>query len=410
MSFSTVSRDSATASLGSAFADRRVRIPTLKVGIDATCITTVPEEGKDQVIYNLLRGLHELGHGRQVTVFGYSFLEERLRHMLPDGDVRVFQRWRRGKKLVQDLPLRTFVLPGCATRAGLDVMLFPKTQTGFGVFAMPTVVIPHDIQCRAFPERFSRSMLALKRTFYAVDFRLRDKIVAVSDFDAEEIRRYYPRQADKIVRVYNPIHFAAHEAAEDNPPHPRPYLVSVNHRYPHKNAMTLLRAFDALRDRIPHDLVLVGKVHPASQPLVEFVQQRGLGHRVTFTGYVEERHLQRLIRGADLYVNPSLYEGFGMAPVEAMGMGTPVLSTRDAALQETTRGLAQYYEPSRDPQALAHKLLDVLAYPPSVADRRRIQEAVRGSYDYRVIAAEYWKLFAALAVERGERERAVASA
>src|SRR6185503_12485675 len=129
MSFSTVSRDSAASSLGRAFADRRVRIPTLKVGIDATCITTVPEEGKDQVIYNLLRGLHELGHGRQLTVFGYSFLEERLRQMLPDGDVRVFPRWRRGKKLVQDLPLRTFVLPGCATRAGLDVMLFPKTQT-----------------------------------------------------------------------------------------------------------------------------------------------------------------------------------------------------------------------------------------------------------------------------------------
>lgn len=62
----------------------------MKVGIDATCITTVPEEGKDQVIYNLLRGLHELGHGRHVVVFAYSFLEERLRKMLPDCDLRLF--------------------------------------------------------------------------------------------------------------------------------------------------------------------------------------------------------------------------------------------------------------------------------------------------------------------------------
>jgi glycosyltransferase involved in cell wall biosynthesis len=373
-----------------------MRVAAMRVGVDATCITTTPEEGKDQVIYNLLRGLHELGHGRQLVVFGYSFLEERLRELLPDGDLRIFRRWRRDKELIQDLPLRTFLLPPSARQAGLDVLLFPKSQTGFGRFAMPTVVIPHDIQCRPFPERFSRSQLIRQRASYAIDFRLRDRILAISDFDAQEIRRYYPGQAHKVVRVYNPIQFAAREARDDGSPHPRPYLLSINHRYPHKNTITLLRAFEALRDRIPHDLVLVGKIHPASQHLVDFVQQRGLAQRVLFTGYVEVSHLQRLIRGADLYVNTSLYEGFGMPPVEAMGVGTPVLSTRDAAVPETTHGLAKYYGPSQDPQALANELLAVLAHPPSEAQRRRFQEAVRGSYDYRVIAAEYWKLFAAL--------------
>jgi glycosyltransferase involved in cell wall biosynthesis len=382
----------------------------MRVGIDATCITTVPEEGRDQVIYNLLRGLQQLGHGRQLVVFGYSFLEERLRSMIPDGDVRVFQRLRSGKKLIQDLPLRTFLLPRAARQAGLDVLLFPKLQTGLGQFAMPTAVIPHDLQCRAFPQHFSKSMLIRWRTFYAIDFRLRDKIVAISDFDAQEIRRYYPQQAHKVVRVYNPINFAALEGAGGGSPHPRPYLLSVNYRYPHKNTITLLRAFELLRNRIPHDLVLVGKIHPSSRPLIDFVQQRGLAGRVSFTGYVEEGHLHRLIREAALYVNPSLYEGFGMAPIEAMGLGTPVLSTRDAALHETTRGLAEYYEPSRDPQALANKVLEVLAEPPSAAQRRRIQETVRGSYDYRVIAAEYWKLFAALMTERPERQRAAARA
>jgi glycosyltransferase involved in cell wall biosynthesis len=253
-------------------------------------------------------------------------------------------------------------------------------------------------------------MLVRQRAFYAIDFRLRDKIVAISDFDAQEIRRYYPQHAHKVVRVYNPVNFAAPAAAENGPPHPRPYLLSVNHRYPHKNTITLLRAFEVLRDCIPHDLVLVGKIHPSSRPLIDFVQQRGLAGRVSFTGYVEEGHLHRLIREAALYVNPSLYEGFGMAPIEAMGLGTPVLSTRDAALHETTRGLAEYYEPSRDPRALANKVLAVLADPPSASERRRIQETVRGSYHYRVIAAEYWRLFAALMTKRAERQRATAPA
>lgn len=382
----------------------------MKVGIDATCITTVPEEGKDQVIYNLLRGLHELGHGRHVVVFAYSFLEERLRKMLPDCDLRLFQRLRRGKKLFQDLPLRTFVLPGHARQAGVDVMLFPKMTTGFGQFAMPTVVIPHDIQCRVFPGRFSKRAVLHALASYAADFRLRDRIVAVSDFDAQEIRRHYPRRAKKVVRVYNPILFPANEPVREEPPHPRPYLLSVNFRYPHKNTITLLRALDLVRGRIPHDLLLVGKLHPSSQPLVDFVRERGLGDRVTFTGYVEESHLHRLIRGAALYVNTSLYEGFGMAPVEAMGLGTPVLSTRDAAVHEATRGLAEYYGPSEDAQALASRLLQVVASPPGAAQRRRIQEAVRESYDYRVIAAEYWKLFATLVAAPCERQRGAAPA
>jgi glycosyltransferase involved in cell wall biosynthesis len=382
----------------------------MRVGIDATCITTVPEEGKDQVIYNLLRGLHELGHGRHVVVFGYSFLEQRLRQMLPDGELRVFRRLRRGKKLFQDLPLRTFVLPSHARQAGLDVLLFPKMTTGFGQFAVPTVVIPHDIQCRIFPERFSKTAVMQARASYTTDFRLRDKIVAVSDFDAEEIRRYYPRHAHKVVRVYKPIHFPAHEPDGEAPPHPRPYLLSVNYRYPHKNTITLLRALDLLRDRIPHDLLLVGKVHPSSQPLVDFVRQRGLEHRVSFTGYVEESHLHRLMRGAALYVNTSLYEGFGMAPVEAMGMGTPVLSTRDAAVYEATRGLAEYYGPSRDAQALAGRLLQLLEHPPSAEQRRHIRSVVREAYDYRTIAAEYWKLLAALADPLCERQRGAAPA
>ena len=56
----------------------------MRVGFDLTCITTVPDEGKDQVIYNLLRGLRELGHGKELVIFAYGFLEECLREMLPE--------------------------------------------------------------------------------------------------------------------------------------------------------------------------------------------------------------------------------------------------------------------------------------------------------------------------------------
>jgi len=73
------------------------------------------------------------------------------------------------------------------------------------------------------------------------------------------------------------------------------------------------------------------------------------------------------------------------------------VSSRAAALPETTRELAQYYEPADDPSALADKLLNVLNSPPPLAERTRIQQAVREAYDYRVIAGEYWAELSRLA-------------
>jgi glycosyltransferase involved in cell wall biosynthesis len=254
---------------------------------------------------------------------------------------------------------------------------------------MPTVVIPHDIQFRTVPHQYTAGRRLMDGILYGLDFRLRDRIVAVSDFDATEIRRFYPRWAEKVVRIYNPILFAA-AAAGDSPPPVRPYLLAINIAYPHKNTLTLLRAFESLRGRIPHDLVLVGKLEPWNRYLPEFVAARGLGDRVIFAGYVDEERLHALLRGAAVYVSPSLYEGFGMTPIEAIGAGVPVVSSRHPATLETTRGLAGYYDPPEDHRALAAALEAVLAAPPDAAERARRQAAVRGCYDHRVIAEEYW--------------------
>lgn len=371
----------------------------MRVGVDLTCITSDFDGGKDQVVYNLLRGLEARGHGGELVVFCYEFLRERVRAILPSAEVETFRRLR-GKKLMQDLPLRTFVLPGRARARRLDLLLFPKYYTGLRPLPLPTVVIPHDIQFRAFPERFPKSLLLREHILYGLDFRLRDCIVAVSDFDAAQIRSYYPRWAAKVVRIYNPIQFKPVDEANGAPAHSGPYLLSVNIAYPHKNILTLLQAFDLIRDRIPHDLILVGRVHPWNASLREFVDARGLGGRVLFTGFVDDARVRSLIEGAALYVNPSLYEGFGMTPIEAMGAGVPVVSSRETALPETTQGLAAYYEPARDPEALAACIAGALENPPSRAARKQIQEVMRATYDHRVIADEYWELFHRL-VERG---------
>lgn len=369
----------------------------MKVGIDLTCITTWFDGGKDQVIYNLLRGFRERGHEQDLVVFAYDFLQERVREIVPGAALKLFRRLRSGKKLFQDLPLRTFVLPSHTRALGLDVLLFPKPRTGLHRFHIPTVVIPHDIQFKTAADRYPLSRRLRDGLLYGMDFRLRDRIVGVSDFDAEEIRRFYPQWAAKVIRIYNPIRFAENVPLDPPSSVARPYLLAINIAYPHKNVLTLLRAFEILRGRIPHDLVLVGKLERWNRYLPEYVAQHNLGGRVIFPGYVDEQRVRSLLQNAAVYVNPSLYEGFGMTPIEAMGAGVPVVSTRRTAIFETTRGLAEYYDPPEDPQALATRLLGVLAAPPDRAARERSQQVMRDCYDYRVIADEYWRVFRGLA-------------
>jgi glycosyltransferase involved in cell wall biosynthesis len=370
----------------------------VRVGIDLTGLSRIAEEGRDHAIHNLLRGLRDLGHGSGMVAYAYSSFEERLRELLPDAERRLFPRLRTGRRLLS-LPLRTIALRRAVAASGVDVLLFPRTDTGLGRFRVPIVVVSFFFNVTAFPEIYTRARMARERLLRAIDFRLRDRIVAVSDFGADEVRRHYPLQAGKVVRIHSPVFFTEPVPGEA-PPHPRPYLATVNIRYPHKNTLTLLRAFERIRDRIPHDLLVVGSLHSWSRSVVAFVEERRLDDRVFFTGFVPERRAHAVVRHADLYVNPSVYETFGMTLVEAMGVGTPVLSTREAALPETTLGLVAFYEPARDDQALADAILAVLSCPPDPAARDRARREVRAAYDYRVVAAEYWRLFEGLAASR----------
>jgi glycosyltransferase involved in cell wall biosynthesis len=127
-----------------------------------------------------------------------------------------------------------------------------------------------------------------------------------------------------------------------------------------KNLGALVRAFAALSraGAIPHRLVLAGVDSGEGAHLRALAGQAPL----ELTGYVDDARLDALIRGADLLVNPSLYEGFGLVVLEAMVRGTPVLAVRAGSLPDTGGDAAEYFEPG-DPDALAAALAKLLSSP-----------------------------------------------
>jgi len=220
------------------------------------------------------------------------------------------------------------------------------------------VTVLHDLQYRHYPQHFTRKKRAWLRAAHSLAARRADAVIVLSDFVRDDAVRWLgPASEHKLVKVPNPIswaRFAGSEAAAR--PIKRPYILSVAAQYPHKNLDTLLRAFAlvALRDR-DLQLVLCGQfpaglrgIGGTQQALSDLARELGIEDRLILTGYVDDATLGVWYHHAQAFAFPSLFEGFGMPPVEALGLGLPVITTRCTALPEVTLGLAHLVSDPRD--------------------------------------------------------------
>jgi glycosyltransferase involved in cell wall biosynthesis len=134
----------------------------------------------------------------------------------------------------------------------------------------------------------------------------------------------------------------------------RPYLLHLGWADPRKNISTVATAHLRLVGDVPHDLVLAGREHPIFAP-VDLPAAGSIKH----LGYLRDGDLPALMAGAAAFVFPSLYEGFGLPPIEAMACGTPALVSDLPVLRESTWGLATFV-PARDVDAWAEAIREAL--------------------------------------------------
>jgi glycosyltransferase involved in cell wall biosynthesis len=143
---------------------------------------------------------------------------------------------------------------------------------------------------------------------------------------------------------------------------PEKFLLFVGGLNPLKNFSNLLRAYDILRSKIPHKLVAVGFKRWKFEGDLELVTQLGLEKHVIFTGFVPDEDLPAIYNLADLFVFPSLYEGFGIPVLEAMACGCPVVTTKTGCSREVAGDAALLADP-RNPEEIAREISKVLSSP-----------------------------------------------
>jgi glycosyltransferase involved in cell wall biosynthesis len=223
---------------------------------------------------------------------------------------------------------------------------------------VPFVFTIHDLNHIRFPDaRTALKTLYYERVMKPACRRAR-AVVTVSAYSRADICAWSGLPPERVVDVGNGVG-AQFVPAGERLAHPRPYVLCVGNRKPHKNEQRSLAAFAGIAARVPHDLLFTGAPTPQ---LLQAVQARGLSGRVGFLGTLDDRRLAAAYRGAGAVLFVSLYEGFGLPVIEAQACGAPVISSDVCSLPEVAGGAALLVDP-RSSSAIAAALDAVLTDP-----------------------------------------------
>ena len=222
------------------------------------------------------------------------------------------------------------------------------------------VVTVHDVFHLAMPQ-FVKGIhkRAYARFMFEMVKRKADKIIAVSNFTAFELEKYVHVPKEKITVIYNGIDEEWFNVERGEDVHDKPYILYVGNVKPHKNLVTLVKAFMKIKDKVDYDLIIVGKKEgfiTGDQEIAKMAAEEP--NRIIFTGFVEDEQLKQYYKQAAIFVFPSLYEGFGLSPLEALATGCNRVICSDAAsLPEICGDMVQYFNPN-DEESLAYAILE----------------------------------------------------
>ncbi len=256
-----------------------------------------------------------------------------------------------------------------ALRASQAHLLHALAFAGPRQISIPWIVTIYDLSFMKFPASFN----SLNRVYlnYAVRDSLRrsDRAIAISESTKRDLVSQFRVRPAKVQVIYCGVDLSFMPASDPSSAAQLRARYSLSEKFilyvgtiePRKNIVRLLRAFArAKRDAgLPHRLVLVGARGWKYEEVDRVIEEEGIAREVVFTGYVPQEELASCYRAADLFVYPSLYEGFGLPPLEAMACGTPVVTSNTSSLPEVVGDAALLVDPE-DEQALAGAIVRAL--------------------------------------------------
>lgn len=209
-----------------------------------------------------------------------------------------------------------------------------------------SVVTIHDVSFLRHPETTEERNLRYLTAQIRKTVEQTDRIITDSEFSAREIAELLGVHPDRVTAI--PLGLTHHAASPDARAVQalkldRPYLLFLGTLEPRKNIPFLIDVFERLTS-FDGDLVIAGMKGWKYEPILQRIRDSQHANRIRYLEYVEDHLLPGLYAGAELFVFPSLYEGFGFPPLEAMRCGTPVVSSNGGSLPEVLGDAAERIE------------------------------------------------------------------
>lgn len=260
----------------------------------------------------------------------------------------------------------------------------------------PRIVVIHDIKGVKDPNCIQRKMNLL---FYKSLISTAKAIVAISDYTKNDLIQHLNTDHKKITVIPNSLQLSNKEKSPSLKI-PAKYILYVNTLQPHKNPITLIKAFENIRDKVNYELIIVGKQTPYwKNILLPYIKAHNLSNRIFLLQNLSSEELQYLYNKASLFVSTSKREGFGYTPIEAAMSGIPVICSTSEALPYSTQGLLYYYEPVEDYNALSTMILGVLNKPPSKQKLNDIANRFKDDYSPKRQVEAFCSLIQRMGVE-----------
>jgi glycosyltransferase involved in cell wall biosynthesis len=316
----------------------------MKIGIDISCLAAA-KTGVGLYTYHLIQALLAADMVNRYYLFSAQPVE------LPDSVKTAVSMVSDSHPKITTPIWEQVLLPRLLTKAKIDVFHTPNYVAPI-VSSIPVIITVHDLSVFLFPDLHPFYRRWRHQLLFPTSVSRAAKIIAVSNQTKQDLATLFPTTADKTVTIYNglPVWFYKDRKQDavnsmQLPPtadcqlptgFPEQYILFVGTLEPRKNLELMLQSFATVKHRnhIPHKLVVIGGEGWGKNRLQAQLAKYDIETEVVFTGHLEYNQLPSIYHRASLLVFPSLYEGFGFPPLEAMACGIPVIASNISSIPE----------------------------------------------------------------------------
>lgn len=321
----------------------------MTIGIDASRAFLKRRTGIEEYAYQVISHLRDvLPADAQVVLYvrkKLSFHHGRMHMIVPEIDFALPKNWR----------VRAIWAPRFWTQIGLSFemllhtpdVLFVPAHTVPLIHPKKTVVTIHGLEYEFCPEGYSFLERVYMHYSIMLSCKVASMVICVSENTKKDVMKLYEVEEEKIRVIYEGYERNFQAGSTPISQRKKPYMLFIGRLEERKNVARMIGAFEILKEKyqISHELVLVGKPGYGYEKIRLRILDSRFKNEIQEVGYVDEAEKWRLLKGADVFLFPTLYEGFGIPVLEAQSVGAPVVTSNTSSLLEVAGNGAVLVDP-----------------------------------------------------------------